>query len=80
MYIIIYIVQSHPHLFYYPGYNAPCIIGFIVFDPTMNEIEGKEQFRVIEVRKYFLELLLLLPYGIIGLYISDACFCMKLTG
>ena len=46
----------------------------------MNEIEGKEQFRVIEVRKYFLELLLLLPYGIIGLYISDACFCMKLTG
>ena len=45
----------------------------------MNEIEGKEQFRVIEVRKYFLELLLL-PYGIIGLYISDACFCMKLTG
>ena len=46
----------------------------------MNEIEGKEQFRVIEVRKYFLELLLLLPYGIIGLYISDACFRMKLTG
>ena len=33
----------------------------------MNEIEGKEQFRVIEVRKYFLELLLLLllllPYN-----------------
>ena len=57
------IVQSHTQLFYYPGYNAPCIIGFIVFDPTMNEIEGKEQFRVIEVRKYFLELLLLLPYN-----------------